>query len=316
MRKESIWTAVAVAAVLVATVSSQADAFCHKYRSVPIWFGAYYPNCGTCGPCIVPYMISGSICGAGCGYGCNYGYGCGGGCGYGYGCGGGCVKKHHHCWIGHKLWRHATAGCGSCFGGCDGYASSCGSCYSGCDGGCGGGCSSCDGGCGSCGGACDGGCSGGCSGGGAGCSSCGSGGGSAEVLYDGPSADAPPVNDQSAGVHRPLMLLTGMRLSNQEDGSAAFGRGVTAYRHGSLNDASRDFEAAANAEPNNALYQYYRALALHDTLGADAAEGALQQAVEAEKRESVSGWGKQMERVQGRSRLWIEKARRDAGLTR
>jgi hypothetical protein len=30
----------------------------------------------------------------------------------------------------------------------------------------------------------------------------------------------------------------------------------------------------------------------------------------------VKHWGKRMERVQGRGRLWVEKARRDAGLVR
>ena len=113
MRNRAVWAAVALSAVIVAITSTNANAFCcHKYRSVPIWFGAYYPNCGVCGPCIVPYNISGSIGGCGCGYGGGYGAGCGyGGCGYGYGgygygSGAGCVKKHHHGGLfAHKAWQ-------------------------------------------------------------------------------------------------------------------------------------------------------------------------------------------------------------------
>ena len=124
------------------------------------------------------------------------------------------------------------------------------------------------------------------------------------MLYDGPAADAPATADPSASmIRRPLVLLAGLhqgREVNREDGSAAFARGVSAYRQGTLGDASRDFEAAAAAEPGNALYLYYRALAQFEQLGADSAADALQQAVEAEKQGPISGWGKQMERVQGR----------------
>jgi hypothetical protein len=293
MLKLKLWTVVA-SAVIVAAASSDAGAFCHKYRSIPVWFGVYYPNCGPCGGCIMPYVASGCYSGYGyCGIGC-------GGCGYG--CGHGCFKKHHH-FCGHKFWKHCLAGCGSCFDccGCCDDCGDCGYCGIGCDGGCGG-----------CG---DGGCSSGCAGGGCGTAV----GGGENVISDGPvpADDAPPAatSDQSARVRRPMMLMAGYQQGHA-DGSAAFEKGLAAYRQGSMNDAAREFETAAATEPNNALYHYYRALALHSVVGAEGAADARQQAVEAELRQPIKGWGKRMERVQGSARLWIEKARREAGLAR
>lgn len=344
MRKATIWTLAALTAVMVATSSNDAAAFCHKYRSVPVWMGAYYPNCGPCGSCLVPYVSSGcyagfGYCGSGCGScgvgGCGYGScglgGCGGGCGYGcanrycgYGCGPrlyhgytfgyggcgtrgcystgcGCVKKHHGCLFAHKAWKRYLKGGGAYCG--DG----CGDSYCG-EGGCG------DGSCGtgSCGtGSCG---EGGCVGG-----NCG--GDQGQVISDGPADDAPatPTSDQSAGGRRPLMLLTALHQGDGQDSAsaaAAFEKGLTAFRRGSMNDASRDFELACTAEPSNAYYHYYRALALFDLVGAEGAGEALQQAIQAERSQPVSQWGKKMERVQGRSRVWVEKARRDAGLVR
>jgi hypothetical protein len=293
MSKARICGAAVVAAAIVVSVSASAEAFCHKYRSVPVWFGVYYPNCGPCGGCIMPYVASGAYGGYGyCGIGC--------GCGYAYGCGHGCVKAPCR-WAAHKACKRMLRGCGSCFGAC--FVGGCGSdCGLACGTGCGDGC---------------GGCGDGCSGG---CSGCAATGGEAgEVLYDGPApaeTNTPPMpQDPSASAHRPLIMLAGLRNS-QGGGSADFEQGLSAYHNGSLDEAARQFEQASSAEPNNALYHYYRALTLHDLYGADAAEDARQQAVEAELREPIQGWGKRMERVQGRSRLWIEKARRQAGLVR
>ncbi len=275
-----------LAVAMVACMSNDAEAFCHRYRSIPVWYGVYYPNCGPCGGCIMPYVASGYYSGYGyCGIGCG---GCGYGCGSAsYGCGA-CVKHPRR--AAHratKSWKQYMRGCGSCFAAMD----FCGG--SGCDS-CGAGCTT------------------------GGCSSCGASDGS-EVIYDGPADDAPalpsPPSDQSAAVRRPLILLAGLR-SNRADGSAEFTRGLNAYRNGSMNDAAREFEAAATAEPDNALYHYYRALAMYDLYGAEAAAEARQQAVQAELREPIAGWGRRMERVQGRARLWIEQARRDAGLVR
>lgn len=226
------------------------------------------------------------------------GYGCGNAaCGYGYG---GCGS--------------AACGYGGCGYGDGGYA--CG--YGGCGGGCG------DGGCyGGCG---DGGCAGGCVGGcvGGGCDSgttIGESGG--EVLYDGPAPGSTttepspdPAGDSSASVNRPTFRLTANRTSEKANGAAAFDRGIRQMRDGSSYQALESFQEAAGQEPENALYCYFQALVMHDTQGADAAQGMLQQALELEKQNPVANWGKRMERVQGRNRLWIEKARRDAGLVR
>jgi hypothetical protein len=305
MLKARFCFAAAIAAAMVVSVSTSAEAFCHKYRSVPVWFGVYYPNCGPCGGCVMPYVASGAYGGYGyCGIGCGCPTGCGYGCGYAYGCGYGCMKKHCR-WHAHKAYKRMMRSCGSCFdsyfgGSYDCACGGCGSCGDGCYTGCGG-------------------CSGDCSTGG--CSDCQTGSGdSGEVLYDGPApadSPAPPAmpQDQSARLAHPLIMLAGLH-SQQADGSASFEQGLSAYRGGSLNEAVRQFEEASSAEPNNALYHYYRALAQHDMYGAEAAGDALAQAVEAERREPVKGWGKLMERVQGRNRLWIEKARREAGLTR
>jgi hypothetical protein len=111
-------------------------------------------------------------------------------------------------------------------------------------------------------------------------------------------------------------MLLASAQQGHEDGSAAFERGLAAYRQGSMQDATAQFEAASAAEPNNALYHYYRALALHSLVGAGGAADARQQAVDAELREPIKGWGRRMERVQGGARVWIEKARREAGLAR
>ena len=294
MLKSTFWAVAATATVIVASMQSDAQAFCHRYHSIPVWYGVYYPNCGPCGGCIMPYVASGYYCGYGyCGIGCG-GCGCGD-CGYGCSgyCGGACVKHPrlaaHKAWKAYKhAWRRGCCagcfdGCGSCFGGCE----SCGS-------GCGDGCTS------------------------GGCSSCGSSTGG-ETIYDSPSNDAPPMPtpgaDQSASVRRPLILLAGLR-NNGADGSADFERGLGAYRNGSMNDAAREFEAATTAEPDNAVYHYYRALAMYDLYGAEAALEAREQAIQAELRQPIVGWGKRMERVQGRARLWIEQARRDAGLVK
>jgi hypothetical protein len=214
---------------------------------------------------------------AGCGLdGCGYGDGgCLGGCGYG------------DCGLG-------DCGCG--YGGCG-------------DGGCvDGGCGFGDGGYG------EGGCVGG------GCATDG------VPMYDG----APAYSDEGVqgeviepSPEREASTSTGetngspMRLAayrRNADGSQAFQRGVEQYRDGSNQQALSAFQDAASAEPDNALYHYYQALALYELSGPDAASYSLQRAVSIERKNRVENWGRRMERVQGQKRLWVEKARRQAGL--
>lgn len=140
--------------------------------------------------------------------------------------------------------------------------------------------------------------------------------GGGEVIYDGATSDtetgSEPVNVNEA---RNSTSSRYHLVSNaQRDGSMAFDKGLIAFRSRSLTSAIDDFDAALSAEPTNAMYHYYRALALYDRDGVDAAGDALQQAIQSERDQPISNWGKRMERVQGRSRLWVENARRAAGL--
>jgi tetratricopeptide (TPR) repeat protein len=87
-------------------------------------------------------------------------------------------------------------------------------------------------------------------------------------------------------------------------------------RSGATAEALQAFETAANAEPTNALYRYHLALALYDLSRTEAAQEALSTAVNLERDEPIADWGKRMERVQGRGRVWVERARTAAGLVR
>ena len=299
-------TAVLVAAGTVWGLADRAEAFHHVVRARCI---AYYPGLysfGCCGcppcppppytyPCVYRYpKFCGHFksCWNGrllCATGCRRGGLCGFGCGYGcFGCGvGGCAPRGY-------------GYCGGCGTGCGACGSSCGACG---DGSCGtGGCDSCGGG------------------------NCQIGGGASagrsyqtdeKVLYDGPAPgpeqNPAPEPDPSAGIMRSPFHLAS---SAQRDGSNDFARGLRAYWDNNMTDALRSFEAAAAAEPHNALYHYYRALALYNLSGAEAAGEWLQQAVELEREAPVANWGRRMERVQGRPRLWLEQARQNADLGR
>ncbi len=212
-----------------------------------------------------------------------------------------CPPPVHRCCIAaHLAMKHArraaAPGAGCAAGYCG--AGACGDGYS-----CGGGYSCGDGGC--CGDYVDGQTTGGIT--------------NEEVLYDGPAASAPgeevesvPTNEVGVTRGAPYRFVS----KSTPSGGAEFDRGLNAFRSRSLTDALQSFEAAAAKEPDNAMYHYYRALTLFEISGADAARDALRQAVELERREPIANWGKRMERVQGRSRLWIEKSRREAGLVR
>ena len=146
--------------------------------------------------------------------------------------------------------------------------------------------------------------------------------GNPKVIYDGPAAGAPQIQQQEPVVAPPAGDSAAARqsphrlASYRRQVSASFEKGLTLYRERRLTEAANEFQAAVNADPNNALYLYFNALAMYDQHGAEAAGDALQQAIQAERRQPVANWGQAMERVQGQGRLWIEKARRDAGLVR
>jgi hypothetical protein len=323
-------------AAVVGVTASEAKAFHHTIRARCI---AYYPGLysfGYCGaPCPPPPYT----------FPCNYSYpkycgpfaSCYDGrvtCSPGYG-GGGCFARH----CAKKAYRRGYSGwgtgCGLGWGGCGyGGCAPCGyrSCgYGGCCASCG---DSCGSGCygGSCG---DGGCvSGGCGSGG--CVGGNSGGGTSvgapatgapvqsdeKVLYDGPAESAPtnnappePQADPSASLNRNVFQLTS-QISQQRDGSTDFARGLRAYADNNMTQALEAFEAAGQAEPQNAIYSYYKALAMYNLQGADAANEWLAQAVQLERDNPISQWGRKMERVQGRARLWVEQARAAGGVGR
>lgn len=143
------------------------------------------------------------------------------------------------------------------------------------------------------------------------------------VIYDGPAAGAPTVAPQPEPevVPAPPSAQAVPRTTNQfasyrSERSTHFERGLRWYREGNLSEATAEFQAAAQAEPENALYHYHHALALFDQHGAEVADEALQTAISAEKRQAIASWGQRMERIQGPARIWIEKARRNAGLVK
>ncbi|MBL9124314.1 MAG: hypothetical protein JNG90_11830 [Planctomycetaceae bacterium] len=145
--------------------------------------------------------------------------------------------------------------------------------------------------------------------------------GKEEVIYDGPAAGAPQINSEPveapAAVDSAAMRRAPHRLASyRRQVNASFEKGLALYREHRLSEAANEFEAAATADPANALYLYHTALTMYDQYGAEAAADALQRAIQAERRQPVANWGQAMERIQGQGRLWIEKARRDAGLVR
>jgi len=227
-------------------------------------------------------------------------------CGYpssSNGCGRHCSRSRSYTHAGCAARYCGTGYCG--YGSCG--AGSCG--YSSCGGGsCG--WSSCGGG--GCGWGCT---SPGCSGGS--CSTSGQSTGGEEVIYDGPAANAPPApvsqpEEAQYSHNAPYRLVS----NKQADGSAAFDKGVSAFRAHSLNDAAGAFDMAVAAEPDNAFFWYYRAMTLFDLGNTGAANEALQKAIALEREEPIANWGRRMERVQGRNRNWVENARRAAGLVR
>lgn len=282
-------------------LTSCANGFGHKVRTNCI---GYYPGLYSFAPCgcgYPPYV-----------YPCTYRF----------------PKYCGHrkaCWRGYLTCTTPNPYC--CYGGCYG-GGGCGM-GSGCNYGCGACCASC--GCG--GGSCDSCGIGGCDGCGGGCDGCGgeysyspsvSAPGSAQtderVLYDGPAPapEAAPAPEPADADPSASNSQTSFRMASQtrRDGSPAFARGLRSYWDGNMNEALRSFDAAAAAEPQNALYHYYRALAFYNLEGAEAASQWLDRAVALERQAPVEHWGRSMERVQGRVRLWVEQARRDAGIGR
>jgi hypothetical protein len=318
MRQQAVWATTAL--VIVASLSNWANAFHHGSRGGQACGGnvnygcggaypyctAGYPACGGCGPSVgyPSYSCAYYARGVSAGHSCCLG-----------------TKIHKHCLA--KQARHQARRAARNASSCNapyGYAPCCyapGSYSPYCG----------SGGCGS-----DGCNSGGCNSGGCNSGGCNSGGcaygdsygaldlpAGARIISDkvvGESETPSPTPDErSAVADSSPYRLTGF-AQNDAGAKPAFERGLASFRKGSMNDALRAFTTAAEAEPSSAIYHYYRALAMFEAAGADAAQDLLATAVEVERREGLENWGQRMERVQGRGRLWIENARRDANLVR
>lgn len=180
---------------------------------------------------------------------------------------------------------------------------SCGSCGVGCGStGCGG-CSSC--GCDGCGfSGCDG------------CSGCG-GGYETEIMIEGSSEGQPTeatgetIEGQQTGRnHRSVFSTVGYQ---QDVASAA--DALNWFRAGSYDEARDAFTRVSASEPTDAMHLYWLALSQWRAGDEVTAGQTLNSAVAVEREHPVANWGKRMERIQGRQRLWIEKARRQAGVT-
>jgi hypothetical protein len=100
--------------------------------------------------------------------------------------------------------------------------------------------------------------------------------------------------------------------STQRRAVAEFNRGREALAAGDSSDALAAFAEATASSPDVALYQYHWALALHLTDQSEAAVARVAEAARVEHEHGVENWGKVMQRVQGRPRVWLERARRQA----
>jgi hypothetical protein len=134
-----------------------------------------------------------------------------------------------------------------------------------------------------------------------------------------PGTPAEPIEPEE----EPEPSTTAMRLASLTESyddtqSAAhrFVTGLDLYRSAKHRAALAEFAAAVNADPDNAKYVYFCALAQRQLGLHDLAESSVARAVHLEQAAPVANWGRVMERVQGPSRLWLEDARRQVALTR
>jgi Flp pilus assembly protein TadD len=102
--------------------------------------------------------------------------------------------------------------------------------------------------------------------------------------------------------------------ANPEEASRAFISGLSHLFSKQSDEAIDQFRAARNADTANPKYAYFLALAQRQAGQTVQADGSLAEAIQLELVTPVSQWGRLMQRVQGNDRLWVEKARDNAGL--
>ena len=116
------------------------------------------------------------------------------------------------------------------------------------------------------------------------------------------------------GSRTPNPARVSRRYAAGNDGRARvwFGDGLHKFWSRRYQDAIGRFQAARKVDPTNPAYVYFLALAYKRSGHEDLAKTALAEAVELEAGYRVSNWGKMMERVQGKERVWLEDARMKA----
>lgn len=77
-------------------------------------------------------------------------------------------------------------------------------------------------------------------------------------------------------------------------------------------DAEKAFEVARKLNPNDARLLYFQAVAQWAQGHEDQAQDTVAIAVQREQQHPIANWGISMERLQGRPRVWLEGARREA----
>jgi Flp pilus assembly protein TadD len=92
--------------------------------------------------------------------------------------------------------------------------------------------------------------------------------------------------------------------------------GIRSYRSGSYFKAIALLTRATEFDTDDTLSSYFLALSHFQIGDTESARDALRTAVELERRHPIPNWGTRMERIQGRARLWLESARREAGVGR
>jgi tetratricopeptide (TPR) repeat protein/endogenous inhibitor of DNA gyrase (YacG/DUF329 family) len=91
--------------------------------------------------------------------------------------------------------------------------------------------------------------------------------------------------------------------------NAALGYGIHSFWERRYENAIDSFVRAQEDDPTNAAAGYFLALVYARSGQKELAEETLAAAVELEAVHPVANWGRLMERVQGRQRLWLEEAR-------
>lgn len=89
-----------------------------------------------------------------------------------------------------------------------------------------------------------------------------------------------------------------------------FGAGLTRYWNSNYEEALVYFEAAVELDPSMVEARYFRAFAMAQLGLHDQATNALNESLNAEKDQPLATWGRLLERIQGVTRIELERVRR------